>query len=93
MEFRATNEDQIALIIPDFSNFAMRVPVILGTLTIGQVVNVMREVEMDTLATPWVNARVADLLTIRRMTPVEVGNDWEEGCKTDQDSPLMYTQK
>ena len=23
----------------------------------------------------------------------EVGNDWEEGCKTDQDSSLMYTQK
>ena len=29
------NEDQIALIIPDFLNFAMRVPVILGTPTIG----------------------------------------------------------
>ena len=50
------DEDQIALIIPDFSNFATRVPVILGTPTIGQVVNVMRETEMDTLATPWVNA-------------------------------------
>ena len=87
------DEDQIALIIPDFSNFAMRVPIILGTPTIGQVVNVMREVEMDALAMLWANARVAHLLAIRRMTPVEVGNDWEEGCKTDQDSPLMYTQK
>ena len=29
------DEDQIALIIPDFSNFAMRVPIILGTPTIG----------------------------------------------------------
>ena len=87
------DEDQIALIIPDFSNFAMRMPVILGTPTIGPVVNVMREVEMDALATLWVNARAAHLLAIRRMTPVEVGNDWEEGCKTDQDSPLMYTQK
>ena len=87
------DEDQIALIIPDFSNFAMRVPVILGTLTIGQVVNVMREVEMDALAMLWANARVAHLLAIRRMTPVEVGIDWEEGYKTDQDSPLMYTQK
>ena len=45
------DEDQIALIIPDFSNFAMRVPIILGTLTIGRVVNVMREAEMDALAT------------------------------------------
>ena len=29
------DEDQIALIIPDFSNFAMRVPIILGSSTIG----------------------------------------------------------
>ena len=29
------DEDQIALIIPDFSNFAVRVPIILGTPTIG----------------------------------------------------------
>ena len=29
------DEDQIALIIPDHSNFAMRVPIILGTPTIG----------------------------------------------------------
>ena len=29
------NEDQIALILPDFSNFAMQVPIILGTPTIG----------------------------------------------------------
>ena len=87
------NEDQIALIILDFSNFAMQVPIILGTPTIGQVVNVMREVEMDTLVTPWVNARAAHLLAIRRMTPAEVGSDWEEGCKSNKDSPLMYTQK
>ena len=85
------DEDQIALIILDFSNFAMRVPVILGTPTIGQVVNVMREAEMDALAMLWANTRMAHLLAIRRMTPVEVGIDWEEGCETDQDSPLMYT--
>ena len=29
------DEDQIALVMPDFSNFATRVPVILGTPTIG----------------------------------------------------------
>ena len=29
------NEDQIALVIPDFSNFATGVPIILGTPTIG----------------------------------------------------------
>ena len=29
------DEEQIALVIPDFSNFATRVPIILGTPTIG----------------------------------------------------------
>ena len=87
------DEDQITLVILDFSNFATRVPIILGTPTIGQVVNVMREAEMDALVTPWVNARAAHLLAVRRMTPVEVGNDQEEGYDTSKDSPLMYTQK
>ena len=87
------DEDQIALIILDFSKFAVRVPVILGTSTIGGVVNVMREAEVDTLATPWVNARAAHLLAVRRLTPVEVGNGQGVGYKADQDSPLMYTQK
>ena len=32
---RGYEEDQIALIIPDFSNFMVRVPIILGTPTIG----------------------------------------------------------
>ena len=31
---RGYDKDQIALIIPDFSNFAVRVPIILGTPTI-----------------------------------------------------------
>ena len=41
------NEDQIALVILDFSNFAARVLVILGMPTISPVVNVMRQAEMD----------------------------------------------
>ena len=87
------DEDEIALVILNFSNFATRVPVILGTPTIGQVVNMMREAEMDALAMPWANARAAHLLAVWRMTPVEVGNGQEEGYDTDKDSPLMYTQK
>ena len=68
------NEDQIALVIPGFSNFTTRVPIILGTPTIGQVINMMREAEMDALAMLWVNARAAHLLAVWSMTPVEVGN-------------------
>ena len=87
------DEDQIALAIPDFSNFATRVPVILGKPTIGQVVNVMREMEMDALATLLANARVAHLLAIQRMMPMEVGDCWEGKFYSNDNDPLMYTQK
>ena len=90
---RGYEEDQKALVIPDFSTFATKVPVILGTPTISQVINVMKEVEMDALAISWANARAAHLLAIWRMTPMEVGNGQEGGYDTDDDNPLMYTQK
>ena len=48
---------------------------------------------MDTLAMPWANARAAHLLAIRRMMPVEVGNDQDGRYDADQDNPLMYTQR
>ena len=48
---------------------------------------------MDALAMLWANARAAHLLAVQRMTPVEVGNGQEEGYDTDEDNPLMYTQK
>ena len=46
------DEDQIALVIPDLSNFAARIPVILGTPTISCIINVMKEKEIDALAMP-----------------------------------------
>ena len=67
------DEDQIALVILDVSNFAARAPVILGTPTISHIVNVMKE-EVDALAMPWVNARVAHLLSVHRMTAVKEGD-------------------
>ena len=58
------NEDQIALLVPDVLNFVERIPVILGTPTISHIINVMKEREIDTLVMPWVNARVAHLLSV-----------------------------
>ena len=72
------DKDQIALVIPDHSNFAAQIPVILGTPTISWVVNVMKEVEVDALAMPWVNARVAHLLSVHRMKTVEVDDGLKE---------------
>ena len=63
------DEDQIALVILDLSNFAAQIPVILGIPIISQAVNVMKEAEIDALVMPWVNARVAHLLLVHRMKP------------------------
>ena len=86
------DEDQTVLVIPDISNFAARVPVILGSPTTSHVVNVMKEKEIDTLATPWVNARVAHLLLVHRMTAVKVGDGTVEECGTDNYDQVMFTQ-
>ena len=59
------DEDQIALVILDWSDFAAQVPVILGTPTISHVMNMIKEKEIDALATPWVNAWVAYLLVVQ----------------------------
>ena len=64
------DEDQIALVILDLSNFAAWIPVILGTPTIGRVINMMKEPDVDALLMPWANARVAQLLSVHRMTTV-----------------------
>ena len=68
------DKDKIALVIQDLSNFAARIPVILGTPTISCIINVMKEKGIDTLAIPWVNASVAHLLSVCRMAAVKVSN-------------------
>ena len=62
------DKDQIALVTLDLSNFPIRVPVILWTPTISCIINVIKEKEIDALATPWVNAHVAYLLAVQWAT-------------------------
>ena len=47
---------------------------------------------MDALAMPWVNARVAHLLSVHRMMTVEVGDGFKEEPDPDGYEQLMYTQ-
>ena len=86
------DEDQIALVILELSNFVAQIPVILGTPTISQVINVMKEAGVDALAMPWANARVAHLLLVHRMVTMEVGDGLKEEVDTDCYDQLMYTQ-
>ena len=86
------DEDQIALVILDLSNFVVQIPVILGTSTISQVINVMKEAEIDTLVMPLANARVAHLLLVCRMMTMEVGDDTMEEPNSDSYDQVMFTQ-
>ena len=47
---------------------------------------------MDALATPWANARVAHLLLVCRMMPMEVGDGQKEKSDMNDNDHLMYTQ-
>ena len=67
------DEDQIALVKPDLSNSVAQIPVILGTPSISHIINVMKEAEIDALTMPWVNARVAHILSICRMMAMKSG--------------------
>ena len=86
------DEDQIALVILDLSNFAAQIPVILGTPTIGQVINVMKEAEVDAWVMLWANTRVAHLLSVCRMMTLEEGDGPKEELDSDGYDQLMYTQ-
>ena len=85
------DKDQIALVIPDLSNFAAQIPVILGIPTISQIVNVMKETEIDTLAMPWVNVRVAHLLSVHRMTAITVGDELMVELSSDDYDEVVFT--
>ena len=62
------DEDKIALVILDLSNFVAWVPIILGTPTISHIINVIKEKKIDTMAMPWANAWVAYLLAVQWAT-------------------------
>ena len=68
------DEDQIALVVPDLLNFTERIPFILGTPTLSHIVNIMKEKETDTLATPCMNAQLSNLLSMHRATATVIGD-------------------
>ena len=49
-------EDQVALVVPEGSNFLKRCQVILGTLTINQAVRAMKESEIENAPKAWQSA-------------------------------------
>ena len=79
------DKDQIALVILDLSNFAVRVPIILGTPPISHVMNVIKEKEIDALG----KYQVPYLLAVRQATAVIEDNNQEESGSNDYDEIII----
>ena len=59
---RSYNKDQVALVILDLTTFGSRVPVTLGSPTINQIMNIMKESEIDELSVSLNGSRISCLL-------------------------------
>ena len=81
------NKDQIALLVLDLSNFVAQVPNILGTPTISNVVNVIKEKEIDAQVMPLANAQVAHLLSVQRATATV-----KDSQTVGKSSPIEYDE-
>ena len=74
------NEDQISLVVADVSKLAEWIPVILGYPIIRNVINVMKEGDIDALAMPWGNARVTHVLSVCRAAATVVDDETVESA-------------
>ena len=64
------DKDIVFLVVHDESEFGWRVPLVIGTCTIGWIINVIWESEIDHFSTPWATARMAELLSCQKSTAV-----------------------
>ena len=84
------DEDQIALVIPDELKFAEQVPIILGTPTIGCIMNVMKEREMDALAMQWANTRMAHILSVHRTIATVLEDQTSESANPNGYNEVVF---
>ena len=82
-EITGYNEDVVFLMVPKESEFGRRVPLIIGTCTIGRIINVTWESEIDHLSTPWAMVQMAQLLSCWKSmavsTPESTGEAQSKG--------------
>ena len=82
-EITGYDEDVVFLMVPDESEFGCRVPLVIGTCTIGRIINIIWESEIDHLSMPWATARMAQLLSCQKsvavFTPGNMGEAQPEG--------------
>ena len=78
------DEDVVFLMVPNESEFGRRVPLVIGTCTIGRIINVIWESDIDHLSMPWAMARMEQLLSCWKgtvvSTPESTGEAQSEGA-------------
>ena len=62
-EVAGYDEDVVFLMVPDGLAFSKRVPLVIGMCTLGRVINVIKESELDQISTPWATVNLAQLLS------------------------------
>ena len=62
-EITGYDKDVVFPVMSDESDFSWHVPIVIGTSTLGRIINVIKESEMDRLSTSWAMVRVSRLLS------------------------------
>ena len=57
------DEDVVFLVSPDQSIFSRWVPLVLGTCTLGRIINIIKESKLDQLVMAWATIHLAQLLS------------------------------
>ena len=79
---RGYNEEQVALVIPDPTDFGSWVPVTLGTPTINWIINLIKESEIDELSVSLIGSRISHLLTCHQKE-LSIGSEVTANQTTD----------
>ena len=86
-EIMGYDEDVVFLVVPNESEFGQRVPLVIGTCTIGRIINVIWESEIDRLSTSWATARIAQLLSYWKSTAVLTSGSAETQAEGASEGP------
>ena len=88
-EIAGYDEDVIFLVVPDESEFSRHVSLIIGMCTLGKIVNVIKESELDQLSTSWVMVQASHLLCWHGTAAPGVG---DKGS-TDEEAAMSVNQE
>ena len=67
--------------------FGHRVPLVIGTCTIGRIINVIWESEIDHLLMPWATVRMAQLLSCQKSTAILIPGSVENQAEGASGGP------